>query len=46
MPGVRIGRDSVVGIHAVVFDDVPPAVVVAGNPARVIRPLESEGERG
>ena len=46
MPGVRIGRDSVVGIHAVVFDDVPPAVVVAGNPARVIRRLEPEGQRG
>ena len=37
MPGVRIGRNSVVGIHAVVFDDVPPNVIVAGNPARVVR---------
>lgn len=39
MPGVRIGRNSVVGIHAVVFEDVPPDVVVAGNPARVVRSL-------
>jgi acetyltransferase-like isoleucine patch superfamily enzyme len=38
-PGVRIGRNSVVGIHAAVFEDVPPNVVVAGNPARVVRPL-------
>jgi acetyltransferase-like isoleucine patch superfamily enzyme len=30
----------VVGIHAVVFDDVPPDVIVAGNPARVVRALE------
>lgn len=41
LPGVRIGRDSVVGIHAVVFDDVPSGVIVGGNPARVLRRLDS-----
>ena len=46
LPGVRIGRDSVVGIHAVVFEDVPPGVIVGGNPARVLRPLESGAQRG
>jgi len=40
LPGVRIGRDSVVGIHAVVFDDMPAGVIVGGNPARVLRPLD------
>ena len=40
LPGVRIGRDTVVGIHAVVFDDIPPGVIVGGNPARVLRRLE------
>ena len=40
LPGVRIGRDSVVGIHAVVFDEVPPGVIVGGNPARVLRRLD------
>ena len=40
LPGVRIGRDSVVGIHAVVFDDIPPGVIVGGNPARVLRRLD------
>lgn len=40
LPGVRIGRDSVVGIHAVVFEDVPAGVIVGGNPARVLRPLD------
>ena len=40
LPGVRVGRDSVVGIHAVVFEDVPPGVIVGGNPARVLRPLD------
>lgn len=43
MPGVRVGRNSVIGIHAVVFEDVPPGVVVAGNPARVVRWLDVEG---
>ena len=41
LPGVRIGRDSVVGIHTVVFDDVPPGVIAGGNPARVLRALDS-----
>jgi acetyltransferase-like isoleucine patch superfamily enzyme len=40
LPGVRIGRDTVVGIHAVVFDDIPPGVIVGGNPARVLRRLD------
>jgi acetyltransferase-like isoleucine patch superfamily enzyme len=42
LPGVRIGRDTVVGIHAVVFDDIPPGVIVGGNPARVLRRLDSD----
>ncbi len=42
LPGVRLGRDSMIGIHAVVFEDVPPGVIVAGNPARVVRRLERE----
>ncbi len=37
-PGVTIGDNSVVGARAVVVKDVPPGVIVAGNPARVIRP--------
>lgn len=38
-PGVTIGQNSVVGAGAVVTKDVPPDVVVAGNPARIIRHL-------
>jgi maltose O-acetyltransferase len=38
-PGVTIGARSVVGAGSVVTKDVPPDVVVGGNPARIIRRL-------
>ncbi len=37
LPGVRIGDGSIVGSGSVVTKDVPPASMVAGNPARIIR---------
>jgi len=37
--GVTIGTNAVVGAGSVVTRDVPPGVVVAGNPARVIRSI-------
>jgi acetyltransferase-like isoleucine patch superfamily enzyme len=37
LPGVRIGRDSVIAAGAVVADDVPPASLVAGPKAGVRR---------
>lgn len=40
LPGVTIGRGSIVGARSVVVDDVEPYTVVAGNPARRIRDLE------
>ena len=39
LPGVTIGRNTVVGAGSVVTKDLPPNVVAAGNPARVIRTL-------
>jgi len=37
LPGITIGRNTVVGAGAVVTRDLPADVVAVGNPARVIR---------
>ena len=37
LPGVVIGRGALVGAGSVVTQDVPAGMVVAGNPARVIK---------
>jgi acetyltransferase-like isoleucine patch superfamily enzyme len=40
LPGVTIGERAVVGAGAVVARDVPPGMVVAGIPARAVKPVE------
>ena len=42
LSNVVIGEHAIVGAGSVVTKDVPPYGVVAGNPARLIRLLESE----
>jgi len=39
LKGVTIGDNSVVGSNSVVTKNVPDNVIVAGNPARIIREL-------
>jgi len=38
---VTIGENAIVGAGSVVTRDVPPNVIVAGNPARVLRSITS-----
>ncbi|MEG3131130.1 sugar O-acetyltransferase [Pantoea cypripedii] len=45
LPGVTIGSDSVIGAGAVVLRNVPEGVLVAGNPARVIRKITEEDKQ-
>jgi acetyltransferase-like isoleucine patch superfamily enzyme len=40
LPNITIGEDAVVGAGSVVTKDVPPGVIVAGNPAKIIRKIE------
>ncbi len=42
LEGVRVGRNSVVAAGAVVTKDVPANVVVAGQPARVIKEVDAK----
>lgn len=44
-PGVRIGSRSVIGAGSVVTRDIPDDVFAAGNPCRVIRPIEATHSR-
>lgn len=44
LQGVTIGRGAVIGAGSVVRHDIPPQVVAAGNPCRVLRPI-TEADR-
>lgn len=41
-PGVHIGKGSVIGAGSVVTKDIPPNVVAAGVPCRVIREITEQ----
>ena len=41
LPYVVVGEDALVGAGSVVVKDVPPRMVVAGNPARVVKDIDA-----
>ena len=45
MPGVKIGKNSIVGLGAVVTKDVPSNTVVAGIPAKKIETIQEYYEK-
>lgn len=40
LPGITIGKNSVIGAGSIVTHDVPENTVVVGNPARVLKKLD------
>lgn len=40
--GIKIGEGSIIGAGSVVTKDVPKNVIVAGNPAKIIREIKDE----
>lgn len=42
LPGVTVGENAIVGAGAIVTHDVPANMVVAGAPAKVIRPIKAQ----
>lgn len=45
MCGITVGENAIVGAGSVVTKDVPSGTIVAGNPAKIIRKIESNTER-
>ena len=44
-PGVVIGDGTIIGAGSVVTHDIPPGVIAAGNPCKIIRPLKQNEKR-
>ncbi|MEX2104597.1 MAG: 2,3,4,5-tetrahydropyridine-2,6-dicarboxylate N-acetyltransferase [Bacilli bacterium] len=42
LEGIRVGKGSVVAAGAIVIEDVPENVVVAGTPARIIKAIDEK----
>jgi len=45
-PGVTIGAGTTIGAGSVVTRDIPPGVVAAGNPCRILHTLDPAARPG
>ena len=45
LPGVTVGKNSIVAAGSVVTKNVPPNTIVGGVPAKVIKTIESQEDR-
>ena len=43
--GVTIGQFSIIGAGSVVTKDVPPNVIVTGNPAKIVAHVDNKGNK-
>lgn len=41
LPNVTIGKNSIIGAHSLVIDDIPDNVIAFGVPAKVIRKIDA-----
>ena len=42
LPGISIGKNSIIGAHSLVNKDIPDNVVAVGTPAKVVRQLNKD----
>ena len=42
LPGIKIGKNSVIGAHSLVNRDIPDNVLAFGVPAKVVRKLDKD----
>jgi len=46
LPGVTIGKGSIIGAGSIVTKDIPSRVIAAGNPCKVIRKITEKDKSG
>ena len=44
LPGVKVGKNAVIGANLVITHDVPDYCIAAGNPARIISRIKPDLE--
>ena len=44
MPGITIGKNSVIGANSVVTRDIPANVIAAGSPCRILREIDEQDQ--